>query len=449
MADAKWLGLAAWHRFFLSGVSRNNQGMVNSRFGTWPLSTSRDLDALIDSIGDARLVLLGEASHGTHEYYTWRSAISRRLIEEKGFNFIAVEGDWPDCYRVNRYVKGYDQKEALPQEVLLAFNRWPTWMWANWETAALVSWLKDRNKGRNTAKRAGFYGLDVYSLWESIQVLVDYLTKNDPPAARIAEKVVDCFAGYSGSEKQYALNSLSAPCRNEVVKLLKEMKLKSAAYDQDPEAALNTLQNAHITVEAEKYYRNMVALDDQTWNIRDRHMMDTLNRLMEFHGAASKAIVWAHNTHVGDASFTSMADEGLFNLGQLAREEYPGGQTYIVGFGSYEGTVMAGSSWGAPAREMELPAGKTGSLEYLLHSESSHNRLIVFNGGKEERFKQSIPHRAVGVVYAPGHEHHNYVPTQVSRRYDAFIYLDQTRALSPLFVRADKTQVPETYPFEF
>jgi erythromycin esterase len=415
--------------------------------GVYPLATSRDLDGLIRKIGDSRIVLLGEASHGTHEYYAWRAAITRRLVEEKGFRFIAVEGDWPDCYRVNRYVKGFDQQDKKADEVLRGFDRWPTWMWANWEIAGLVQWLKEHNERHQN--KVGFYGLDVYSLWDSMQVLIDYLKKNDPGAARIAEKALLCFSGKGSSEQQYALKSLTSPCRDEVVALLKEMRLRSPRYNHDPEAELNTVQNAHIAVEAEKYYRNMVQFDDNTWNIRDRHMMETLNRLIKFHGAGAKAVIWEHNTHVGDARYTDMAASGTFNVGQLVREQYAG-ESFVVGFGSYSGTVLAASAWEAPMCEMEMPEAQEGSVEEALHNESDHDRVIIFEELKDQaRFNKVWPHRAVGVVYDPENEKYNYVPSHMSRRYDAFIYLDQTEALHPLQVNAGVDMVPDTYPFEF
>jgi erythromycin esterase len=416
---------------------------------SYPITNSKDLDPLLDRISDARLVLLGEASHGTHEFYTWRTAISKRLIEEKGFNFIAVEGDWPDCYRVNQYIKGYSDADKEAHEVLKAFRRWPTWMWGNWEIAALVTWLKNFNALKAKEKRIGFYGLDVYSLWESMETLLSYLEKTDPSVAKIAEKALDCFSGYRKNEQEYAINSLSAPCRDEVLKLLKEVRMNVMHYNRDPEAALNTTQNAHVAVEAEKYYRNMIAFDDHTWNIRDRHMMNTLNRLFDFHGPASKGIVWEHNTHVGDARFTDMKNAGMLNIGQLARVQYPLSQSVIIGFSSYKGTVIAGNSWGAPMQEMEVPEGKKGSIEEILHTESPENRMIIFNESNSERFGEPVPHRAIGVVYHPQQEKHNYVPSYITKRYDALIFLDKTTALHPLHIRPDLTQVPETYPFEF
>jgi erythromycin esterase len=415
----------------------------------YPLNDSKDLDPLMERIGDSRIVMLGEASHGTHEYYTWRSAISRRLIEEKGFDFIAVEGDWPDCYRVNRYVKGNDHSDKSPQELIRTFNRWPTWMWGNWEIVSLVEWMKKYNALPSAKKKAGFYGLDVYSLWESLEALVDYLKKRDEPAFEIAEKALNCFQAAGRDEQNYAARALTDSCKKEAIDLLHEIRRKAMFYNHDAEASLNATQNAHVAVEAEKYYSNMISFDDKTWNIRDRHMMDTLNRLLEFHGKDSKAIVWEHNTHIGDARFTDMKAEGLFNIGQLARMHYSEKNTVLVGFGSYAGKVIAGDRWGAPMRELDVPPARKNSIEEILHNESAENRMIIFEPEMmDKRFTETIPHRAIGVVYHPEKERWNYVPTIMGRRYDAFIYLDETSALHPLHIKTDKAQVPETYPFE-
>lgn len=417
--------------------------------GSFVLENSRSLDPLINRIGDSRLALLGEASHGTHEYYTWRTAISKRLIEEKQFNFIAVEGDWPDCYRINRYIKGYDYQDKKPAELLHTFNRWPTWMWANWEIVSLVSWLKDHNSKLPANKKVGFYGLDVYSLWESMDAIMNYLKKTDPPTARIAQKAMDCFSGYEKDEQMYAVHSMTASCREEVVHLLKEVRKKAASYDLDLEASLNTNQNAHILVEAEKYYHNMVAFNEQTWNIRDRHMMETLNRLIEFYGRNSRGIIWEHNTHIGDARYTDMRRSGMFNIGQLAREKYSEKDTVLIGFGSYSGEVIASEEWGDVMCVMTVPEAIEGSIEESLHHLFEGNRLFVFGRDNDAFFNKVFPHRAIGVVYNPGHERGNYVPSHISKRYDAFLYIDETNALHPLHMRADPGQVPETYPFEF
>jgi len=415
------------------------------------LKSANDLNPLLDRTGDAHCVMLGEASHGTHEYYTWRAAITKRLIQEKGFNFIAVEGDWPDCYRLNRFIKGHADQDKSADQLLHGFNRWPTWMWANWEIDALLNWLKAYNSEQPLNWRVGFYGLDVYSLWESIEALIDYLKVNDPKTAELAKQAIHCFEPYSEDPREYAKAQiyLDASCRNEVVTLLSEIRKKAPVYDHDPEAALNSEQNAQIAVNAEEYYSKMVGFNDNTWNLRDGHMMDTLNRIYQFYGKGSKGIIWEHNTHIGDARYTDMHRHGMYNTGQLAREQYSEQDTVLVGFGSYSGTVMAGNQWGAQMKVMNMPEARPGSWEQELHNESADNRLMIFDRDADIQEKQ-VPHRAIGVVYHPESERHsNYIPTVINRRYDAFIYLDQTRALHALHLKPDGHLVPETYPFNF
>lgn len=419
---------------------------------TYSLKEAKALDPLMDRIGDAHCVLLGEASHGTHEYYTWRTAISKRLIEEKGFNFIAVEGDWPECYKVNRYIKGYESGDKKPEELLLNFKRWPTWMWANWEVAALAAWLKAHNAGLSPDERIGFYGLDVYSLWESMDIITSYLERADPIAAGMAKKAMLCFEPYGRDEYKYAReqHTLSDSCRDSLISMLTEVRRNAPTYDHDPEATLNAEQNAHTAVNAEAYYRNMTSLTDNTWNLRDTHMMETLYRLRKFYGAKAKAIVWAHNTHIGDARYTDMHAAGMINVGQLAREEMGLKDVVLVGFGSYSGSVVAGEEWGAEMQAMDVPPARTDSIEQILHEESAADQLLIFDRNKKQRFDTILPHRAIGVVYHPEHERRgNYVPSILSSRYDAFIYIDETSALHPLYLRPDGHQVPETYPFSY
>lgn len=420
---------------------------------THPLRGLRDLDPLMERVGDAHHVLLGEASHGTHEYYVWRTRISKRLIKEKGFNFIAVEGDWPDCYRVNRYIKGYDDQNKTASELLASFDRWPTWMWANWEVVALVEWLKEYNASLPADKRIGFYGLDVYSLWESLDALMDYLTKHDPQAAELAKNAIECFEPYAEDEHRYARaqHSISNSCFEEVIELLQEIRRKVPIYDHDPEAALNAEQNAEIAVNAERYYRNMMGFNVNTWNLRDRHMMETLNRVLDFHGKGAKAIVWEHNTHIGDARYTDMAESGDINVGQLVREQKGSSDTVLVGFGSYVGSVIAAQAWGAPIQRMYVPEARAGSVEELLHKDSAEDKLLIFGNGKNIEWPSKLlPHRAIGVVYNPAYEKYgNYVPSILGSRYDAFIYIDETQALHPLHVVPDGDKIPETFPFEF
>lgn len=420
---------------------------------SYPLRTAADLTPLLERIGDARYVLLGEASHGTHEYYTWRTAISKRLIEEKGFHFIAVEGDWPDCYKLNRFIKGYSQQDKTVASLLHTFNRWPTWMWANWEVVALLTWLKDYNARLSADKKIGFYGLDLYSLWESMQALVKYLEKTDVEAARLAKNAIRCFEPYGEEGQRYAMAQYTLPqaCRESVIQLLREIRLKAASYNHDPEAALNSEQNAHIAVNAEEYYRNMIGFNENAWNLRDTHMVETFNRLLAFHGPAAKGIVWEHNTHIGDARFTDMHEAGMINVGQLVREQHGEAAAVLVGFGSYEGTVIAGKKWSAPMKTMTIPKAIRGSVEALLHHESATNRLLIFDRtNTKERFCKTLPHRAIGVVYNPSHEQHgNYVPSRLNGRYDAWLYVDKTQALHPLQLEPDGHKTPETYPFNY
>jgi erythromycin esterase-like protein len=410
-----------------------------------------DMSPLMEHIGDAKYVLLGEASHGTHEYYTWRMQISKRLIEEKNFSFIAVEGDWPDCYRVNRYVKQYENSGSNALDVLKQFSRWPTWMWANWEITALAEWLREYNK-KHGANPIGFYGLDVYSLWESLDAILHYLDKHKLKTKETALHALKCFQPYSGDEQAYAHATMLVPsnCEKEVVQLLREIRSNTSRYDGDKEAAMSAEQNAFVAVNAEAYYRAMVRPGPHSWNIRDHHMVDTLQRLMEFHGPDAKAIVWEHNTHIGDARATDMAAEGLVNVGQLVREQQEPGSVYSVGFGSYKGTVIAGEAWGDPMKTMKVPEARTGSWEQLLHEISPVNRLLLMSDALKQQINQTIPHRAIGVVYRPAYERYgNYVPSRMPYRYDAFIYLDETRALHPLHASIHKKETPETYPFGF
>lgn len=417
----------------------------------FPLNNSKDLDALINDIGDRKIVMLGEASHGTHEFYTWRAAISRRLIEEKGFNFIAVEGDWPDCYAINRFVKGYKDAGEDIENVLKKFDRWPTWMWGNWEVAGLAEWMREHNAPLAIDKKVGFYGLDVYSLWDSMKAMMSYLETEDPTTAGSVKKAIQCFEPFQDNEQQYARYTLrEAGCSEQVLALLKEIRLKAQFMDGDREAGFNTEQNALIAVNAEKYYRSMIGFDNESWNVRDRHMMETLDRLMKFHGKNAKGIVWEHNTHIGDARATGMSRAGMVNIGELAREEYGEENVYLAGFATYRGSVIAGEEWGAPMEVMDVPEAQKGSVEYRLHQQSDKNRYLLFSDEIPEEYFERMSHRAIGVVYDPSMEKYgNYVPSLLPQRYDALIYIDESKALHPLALHVDRRKVPETFPSDF
>jgi erythromycin esterase len=417
-----------------------------------PLTDAPDLDPLMDAIGDSRYVLLGEASHGTSEFYTWRTEISRRLIVEKGFSFIGVEGDWPDCYTVNRYVKGHGSRSA--ESVLHAFMRWPTWMWANREVAALAEWMREHNSNLPAESQAGFFGLDVYSLWESMHMVIEYLQKMDPELARNARHAYSCFEPYEEDAQEYARATAIVPtsCEDEAVGILRSLRSRASEFrDDGPDAYFNAEQNAFVAKNAELYYRMMVRGGPGSWNVRDHHMVDTLNRLMSHHGPRAKAIVWEHNTHVGDARFTDMARSGMVNVGQLVRQEHGSDGVVLVGFGTHRGTVVAGSEWGARMQRMAVPEAKEGSYEHAMKASGIEDSLFIFPRGDAEEtrhFREQRGHRAIGVVYDPRTEHWgNYVPTVLPGRYDAFIYIEKTKAVEALHmpVLVDG-EVPETFP---
>ena len=419
-----------------------------------PLSDPADLEPLIDRIGTARYVLLGEATHGTSEFYQWRAALSRRLIEQHGFSFVGVEGDWPDCYRVNRYAKSYADSGDTAREVLHAFERWPTWMWANREVAEFAESLRDYNRRRAPERQAGFYGLDVYSLWESMHAVVGYLESVDPALARAARAAYRCFEPFGEDAQEYARATAIVPttCEREAIAVLGALRRKATEYREDGrDAFFNAEQNALVAKNAELYYRTMVRGGPTSWNVRDSHMVETLERLMAHHGPDAKAIVWEHNTHIGDARFTDMARGGMFNVGQLVRQEHDADDVVLVGFGTHRGTVIAGEDWGAPMRRMRVPPAREGSFEDALHASDAGDMLVLFNGtddGGVAGLDEPIGHRAIGVVYDPRNEHWgNYVPTIMPRRYDAFIHIDESAAVDaihmPVLVDGEP---PETFP---
>lgn len=423
-----------------------------------PLRSPDDLEPLIQRIGSAHYVLLGEASHGTHEFYTWRAEISKRLIREHGFNFIAVEGDWPDCYQLNCYIKGTTQyKSAF--EVLHAFDRWPTWMWANREIAHLAEWLHDWNADLPEERKVGFFGLDVYSLWDSMRSVTQYLERTDPVLAQQARHAYGCFDRFGEDVQDYARATRWIPtsCEQEVISTLLDLRQRAAqlqTLDGVParQAYFNAEQNALVAKNAEHYYRIMVRGGPDSWNLRDEHMMLTLDRLMVFHresGVESKAIVWAHNTHIGDARATDMARAGMLNIGQLAREEHGDEDTVLVGFGTHRGSVIAGQEWDAPMQRVEVPEARAESWEDLFHRAGEQDQLHLLSADDlPGSWSNTRGHRAIGVVYDPRFEAFgNYVPTRLPDRYDAFLYVDRTRALQALHLPVhEEHEVPETYP---
>jgi erythromycin esterase-like protein/predicted phosphoribosyltransferase/predicted alpha/beta-hydrolase family hydrolase len=407
-------------------------------------------DQLIQKISHSRIVMLGEATHGTKEFYSIRRYISERLIKEHGFSFIAVEGDWPDCQKINDYILKDQGNSAA--ETLREFKRWPTWMWANEETPALIEWLKNF--------KVGFYGLDVYSLFESMDYVKAFAEKLDPQLAQALKEQYACFDPFNRNEKAYARHLVKFPegCRQEVLISLKRiLRLRMSELATQDEDLFNAQQNARIVANAEQYYRTMLFGGPESWNIRDHHMLETLETLLRKKGSLSKCIVWAHNSHIGDYHATDMNEEGYVNLGGLARERFGVDNVSLVGFGSYEGQVLAGPAWGAPAQIMNLPPALESSYDFYCHKVAKNlatNRFYtIFDRSAQQGVlgKRRYGHRAVGVVYSPHFEDkgHNYVPTIPAQRYDAFVFVDKTTALKSLHANVNKLDMPDTWPGGF
>lgn len=421
----------------------------------------RDYDALIARAADARIVLLGEGSHGTHEFYRERARITQRLITELGFTAVAIEGDWPDAHRVNRYVRG-DRSDHDAEEALRGFGRFPTWMWRNADVLDFVGWLRAHNdRLGDAASKAGFYGLDLYSLTASMEAVVAYLDEQDPPAAARARARYEClqpFAGESSAYGESVLMGVSEPCRRSVIEQLVELRRRAGEYLMDDGMAVEdeyffAEQNAAIVANAEEYYRTMFADRTGSWNLRDRHMADTLDHLvahLDRHGGTSRVVVWAHNSHVGDARSTEVAQRGELNIGQLMRERH-GRDVLSVGFTTYAGTVTAASDWGEPAERKQVRRALPGSYEALLHS--THQPAFMLcplqAGDSGSALAEPRLERAIGVIYRPQTERQShYFAASVARQFDALVHIDQTRAVEPLERNRmwEHGEPPETYP---
>ncbi|MFC6238058.1 erythromycin esterase family protein [Longivirga aurantiaca] len=400
-----------------------------------PLETPADLDPLLARIGDARYVCIGEASHGTHEFYAWRAQLTRRLVEERGVTWIGVEGDWPDCWRINRWVRGQDDQDLDVRGLLGRFSRWPTWMWANHDVGEFLVWLRETNRGRPLERRVGFYGLDVYSLWDSLRATMAWLGQHDPEALPTAWNAWRCFMPYGEDPHRYARAARLIPesCEDEVVALLTEVRRRVGVRSDDDELAFDAACNAEAAADAESYYRAMVRGDRASWNVRDHHMAGTIDRIARHLGPGSAGVVWEHNTHVGDARATDMARAGLVTVGQLVRERHESDGVVLVGFASHRGSVLAAGGWGEPERVMPLPVARAGSHEWVLHQCLPRRASLVFPEDRSGPWLSTwAGHRAVGVVYDPSRESGNYVPTWMGGRYDALLWFDTTTALVPL-----------------
>ena len=426
----------------------------------------RDYDALLDLVGDARFVLLGEATHGTHEFYEERARITRRLIEEKGFHAVAVEADWPDAYRVNRYVRGQGD-DADANAALSGFERFPNWIWRNTDVASLVEWLRSHNeKQAADGRQVGFYGLDLYSLFSSLREVLTYLDKVDPQAAKLARERYACFDHYHEDSQHYGYSAnldLSASCEEGVIEQLHQLQRRSYEYSQkdgSADAFFHAQQNARLVKNAEEYYRTMFRGRISSWNLRDSHMAETLDALAQHlsrDGEPAKIVVWEHNSHIGDARATEVGELGEWNVGELARKAYDG-DTRLIGFSTYEGFVTAASEWDGPAEHKRVRPGMPGSYEELLHSTGIERFLLPLSGKDagdspaREALMQRRLERAIGVIYLPRTERQShYFKAQMAVQFDAVIHIDRTTAVTPLDPGGGwhSEEPPETYPGGF
>jgi erythromycin esterase-like protein len=415
--------------------------------------------ALFDLIGNSRLVLIGEASHGTHEFYRTRAHITKRLIQEKGFTAVAAEADWPDAHRVNRYVSGRGEDKSAAQ-ALNNFRRFPAWMWRNSDVLEFVTWLREYNDSLpRGARKAGFYGMDLYSFHSSSRAVLQYLDRVDPEAARRARFRYGCFDQFGEDIQTYgyaATFGMSKKCEDEVVAQLVEMSRRAAELASrdgrlDPDEFFIAEQNARVVKNAERYYRAMFSGRVSSWNLRDRHMAETLDQLISHLGPSSKIVVWAHNSHLGDARAAELSQQGELNVGQLAREKY-GDSATLIGFTTYTGTVTAASNWDGPAETKQVRPALSDSFEALFHATYVPEFLAVLRGNRflSGILNQERLERAIGVVYLPQSERvSHYFHARLADQFDAVIHIDQTTAVQPLEVTSapeEAGEVPETYP---
>jgi protein-L-isoaspartate(D-aspartate) O-methyltransferase len=410
-----------------------------------------DLGPLLDRIANARVVLLGEATHGTSEFYRMRARITKELILRKGFNFVAVEADWPDAARINQYIR---HAPGRPDQ-WKAFARFPTWMWRNQEALELVEWLRAHNAEVNNPERyASFYGLDLYSLFTSINAVITYLSKIDPAMAETARQRYACLTPWAQDPAAYGRAVLSGSyvdCEEEVVKMLRDMLQHRLEYsERDGDRFFDAMENARLAADAERYYRLMYYGSVDSWNLRDQHMFDTLERLFDFHGSGSKGIVWAHNSHVGDAAFTEMGARGEFNVGQLCRTRFAD-SVFIVGFGTDHGTVAASSEWDGSMEFKKIVPSHEASYEGLCHDSRVEAFMLHLRDPRRPEVRVELMpvrlERAIGVIYRPESElMSHYFQACLPRQFDEYVWFDETRAVTPLPTVA-APGVPETYPF--
>jgi len=403
-------------------------------------------------LANSRVVLLGEASHGTAEFYEMRARITQELIEKKGFTIIAVEADWPDAAHLDHYIHGTEPDPLLESK---PFSRFPTWMWANHSVLEFSHWLKAHNEIISSPdKQVGFYGLDLYSLFSSIEAVLSFLEKVDPETAEVARVRYGCLMPWADDPSMYARVTMTnqfRECEGEVVSTLQELLRKRMEYSMaDGEQFFNAEQNARLVTNAERYYRTMYYAENNSWNQRDQHMFDTLQSVLAFRGPQSKAVIWAHNSHIGDARATQMSARGELNIGQLARQAY-GDKAYNIGFGTDHGTVAAASEWGGPMEIKQVRPSHIDSYERVCHEVSTDNFFLPLRQPLREITRKQLLaerlERAIGVIYRPDTElQSHYFYASLPNQFDEYIWFDETRALEPL-TRETMVGMPDTFPF--
>jgi erythromycin esterase-like protein len=410
---------------------------------------TEDFGAFFDRFGDAKVILLGEATHGTSEFYRGRAAITRQMIERHGCRIVAVEADWPDAARIDRYVRHLD-REPTKEE---AFARFPTWMWRNVEVRDFVDWLRGYNESRPVQERVEFRGLDVYSLRASIAAVLSYLDKVDPARARAARERYSCLTPWQTDPARYGRAVVAGmdTCEDEVIEQLGELLDRRLDYmRKDGEAFFDAAQNARVVRAAERYYRIMYRGSTESWNLRDRHMFDTLQHVLRKRGTNAKATVWAHNSHIGNAAATSMGWAGEFNIGELCRTAY-GQDAVLIGFGTDRGTVAAASDWDQPMQIMQVVPARSDSYEYLFRRTGLARSVTDWRAAGNHELRDALVgprlERAIGVVYRPDTEFlSHYFEAVLADQFDAYIWFEESRSVTPL--PAGRPQgVPDTFPF--
>ncbi|HMK26351.1 MAG TPA: erythromycin esterase family protein [Chitinophagaceae bacterium] len=416
---AKWL-LIPGFIFFLFVSKQDSSAQI-----PWhPLE--KDLDMLIKEIGKARIVLLGESTHGTHEFYEWRAAITKKLIEEKGFDLIAIEGDWVDSRKVDQFIKGPQQDSSSVIELLKQYDRWPSSMWGNYEMAGLVQWLNGYNQTRVSKNKIGFYGLDVYSFWEWTN---QDIPVQDSLLQNALQQVRENFAGYNNDAMKYA-EAVRKTNANYSASTQNLWSIVQKDIEQQPkdEARFVWQQQALLALQGERYFRTMVSDRVQSWDIRENYMAETIQRLLDFYGSHSKVIIWMHNGHAGDAHFSQMAEAGNTSVGEILKKQMGDHRTFSIGFGTNKGWVLAGYYWNAPLIKIEVPAARTGSWENILHESGPGNKIILSRELKNNKaMNRWIAIRSIGAA-----NNTIYGTAIIPKRFDAFVYIDSTSAIRPV-----------------